>query len=88
MRLIDADKLIAFIDVGKYANPNALVFSENDVCEMINEQPTAYDVDRVIEEFERRFKYHLELSNRDLVEHGRAQAYRSAIDIVKRGGVE
>lgn len=82
MRLIDADKLIGFIDKGKYCNPNSLQFSENDVCEMIEQQPTAYDVDKVIEELtdnaidETGIDYEMDISLDD------------AIDIVKRGGVE
>lgn len=40
MRLIDADALIEFIDVGHLRHPSELVFSELDVVNMLNHAPT------------------------------------------------
>lgn len=88
MRLIDADEFIRFIDKGKYCKPNVLTFSENDVCEMIENQPTAYDLDKVLNE--------LELLNPtdygsifSYEGHGCARDMKyDAIDIVERGGVD
>jgi predicted RNA-binding Zn-ribbon protein involved in translation (DUF1610 family) len=40
MRLIDADTLIRFIDVGHLRNPSELCFSELSVKELIEQQPT------------------------------------------------
>ena len=40
MRLIDADKLIEFIDLGHLRPPTEVCFSEYDVCEMIKQAPT------------------------------------------------
>ena len=103
MRLIDADKLIAFIDKGKYCNPNVLTFSENEVCAMIEYQPTAYDVDKVVEdltikkeEWERGCEEVRTLENTQGFDleglwrnlSGRAYGVAEAIDIVRKGGVD
>lgn len=40
MRLIDADALLAFIDVGHLRNPNELCFSELSLKELLDNQPT------------------------------------------------
>ena len=40
MRLIDADKLIEFIDPGHLRPPTEVCFSEYDVCRMIEQAPT------------------------------------------------
>ena len=41
MRLIDADALIEFIDLGHYRNPLELCYSEQYVVDMIESRPTA-----------------------------------------------
>ena len=46
-KYINADKLKAFIDAGKYRNPCEKVFSENDIIDMVNEMPSA-DVVEVV----------------------------------------
>lgn len=81
MRLIDADVLIAFIDKGKYCNPNVLTFSENHLCEMINEQPTAFDVDKVVERLKHAKNPYSDI---DLRQYNNALDF--AIAVVKRGG--
>lgn len=40
MRTIDADATLSFIDVGHLRNPNELCFSEMDVKNIIDKQPT------------------------------------------------
>ena len=40
MRLIDADALIDFIDMGHYRNPLESCFSERDVVDMLESRPT------------------------------------------------
>lgn len=47
MRLIDADVFKSYIDVGYLRNPLEKCFSELDVINMINKQPTAYDISEV-----------------------------------------
>lgn len=50
MRLIDADAPIEFIDAGHLRHPGELAFSELNVVNMLNHAPTAYDIDRVMEQ--------------------------------------
>lgn len=71
-----------------------------DVRDMLNEQPTAYDVEKVVEELEnlREVELHKpdmcdELGNgdgesqyNDGRSQGRYEAFIEAIEIVKRGG--
>lgn len=40
MRLIDADALIEFIDVGHFRPPTEICFSELDVKNLVDKQPT------------------------------------------------
>lgn len=56
MRLIDADKLIDFIDPGHLRQPDKLCFSEIDVANMINNTPTAYDVNEVLQQLDEEKK--------------------------------
>lgn len=56
MRLIDADKLIDFIDPGHLRQPDKLCFSEIDVANMINNTPTAYDVNEVLQQLDEKKK--------------------------------
>lgn len=56
------------------------------ICRIINEQPTSYDVDRVVEELEERSKEY----NSGLRLHGKPEEMCTdeAIEIVKQGGVD
>lgn len=93
MRLIDADELILHLnDFMMQESPIDVQDIESiNVCAVIKEcikaveeQPTAYDVDKVVEELE-------EYSNADEAErHGTIPVIEldDAIDIVKRGGVD
>ncbi|HZK28218.1 MAG TPA: hypothetical protein VFD00_11850 [Thermoclostridium sp.] len=49
-RLIDADKFISWLDCGHLRNPSEKCLSELNVKKMIDNQPTAYDVDKVVEQ--------------------------------------
>lgn len=73
-RLIDADKII-----------DSLGNSDMDfaIGAVIDEQPTAFDVDKVVETLMNRFRV---VSNDEDLEWNRAIDY--AIKIVKGGGVE
>lgn len=92
MRLIDADKLIEFMDVGHLRHPNELCFSELDVVNMLNHAPTAYDVDFMLEKFrDLKMRYYLTLANTGDVEmdyayQNIANVIDECIEIVK--GVE
>lgn len=74
MRLIDADKII-----------NSLGSSDVDlyISGLIDEQPTAFDVEKVVELLMNRFRI---VSNDEDLEWNRAIDY--AIKIVKGGGVK
>lgn len=50
MRLIDADKLKEAINSS--LNTGKETFSTEIICEAIDEQPTAFDVDKVVEQLE------------------------------------
>lgn len=70
MRLIDADKII-----------DSLGYSDMDfaIGAVIDEQPTAYDVDAVVEQLD---TYITKLVGRN------AALYKTVMQIVKGGGVE
>lgn len=93
MRLIDADELLILETV---AYNKAQAKTDDKITRLVNEvvhkkiqmlvsdAPTAYDVDKVVEELE-------EYSNADEAErHGTIPVIEldDAIDIVKRGGVD
>ena len=86
MRLIDADKLIKKID--GYTRTNNVEF--NIACkyiiEVVKEQPTAFDVDKVEKELE-DYKMWKELLIYDLNFRER-QIIKKAIDLVKAGGID
>lgn len=68
MRLIDADSFI------EYANKRLDIFAD-ELTGMINEQPTAFDVEKVVEELEE-------------ARRNREDTLTKAISIVRKGGVE
>lgn len=85
MRLIDADKII-----------NSLRSSDIDlyISGLIDEQPTVFDVDKVIEQLEElKMRYFLTIANtgdadKDCAYKNIANTIDKAIEIVKGGGVE
>lgn len=72
MRLIDADKLKQIIDK-----------KETWILELIDEEPTAYDVDKVVEELR---DCSMIISNSSIVYHTHNDMVSKAIEIVKAGG--
>lgn len=99
MRLIDADKLIEYIDVGHFRSPNKLCFSEMDVVNMLLHAPTAYDIDSVLNQLEKLKKIEYDKEDEcdengygdseqifdDGVSQGRYSAFVKSIEIVKGG---
>jgi hypothetical protein len=83
MRLIDADEfkrqIAGMAIVNGYSAQKA-----NKMCELIDKQPTDYDVDKVLKQLEDE-KSHISLLDDEL------EVYKSAIDdaieIVKAGGM-
>lgn len=103
MRLIDADKLLETLqdlephcDNKKYEN-GVLKMLRCYMPQIINDEPTAYSVDKVVEELEIRVN---EANNNCLCEmhenghtldfeneNGRIKGLKEASEIVKQGGV-
>ncbi len=83
MRLIDADELIEYIKIWEIGT--SISSDQKEFIDCVNRQPTAFDVDKVVEQLE----------NRSVLARpvGWSKAYeiimlKDAIEIVKEGGVE
>lgn len=85
MRLIDADKLIDALKLcGCYKHKNPKAYDTMMLYEIlgaIEDQPTAYDVDKVVEEL-------WKLKQEYIIRHIPSGIMIDATDIVKRGGAE
>ena len=92
MRLIDADLLIKKITKWLKYDPDAddRMMNIDDIAVSvlieIEEQPTAYDVDKVIYNLD-KISDHWECDKQGR-EHAQMVAFEPAVDIVKAGGVE
>lgn len=82
MRLIDADKLIEKI---KQEIDMRYMYSPKGFINVINNQPTAFDVEKVVSELE-DYKMWKELLIYDL-DFRERQIIKKAIEIAKEGGV-
>ena len=82
MRLIDADKLIEEI---KQEIDMRYMYSPKGFINVINNQPTSFDVDKVVSELE-DYKMWKELLIYDL-DFRERQIIKKAIEIAKEGGV-
>lgn len=104
MRLIDADALIKRLEKSheyhaKTSREEVLLFRD---IRIINEQPTAYDLDKVAEQLEKLKKAEQDRSDdcdedgcgdgEQIYDDGRSQgrfeAFGKAIEIVKGGGID
>ena len=97
MRLIDADKLIEEI---KQEIDMRYMYSPKGFINVINNQPTAFDVEKVVEQLERKRDYHYKQMKevdfeKDIFaqhifeeEHNRGIGLSEAIEIVKVGGID
>lgn len=101
MRLIDADKLLECVEVSMlnntHRNGNAAlchVSEHRHFIETIVEQPTAFDVEKVVRELrDLKMRYYLTIANTGVADKvcaylNIANAIDKAIEIVKRGGVD
>ena len=101
MKPIDADKLLECVEASMLNNPHrngnaALchVSEHRHFIEMIVEQPTAFDVEKVIEQLNKELELADEEKRRCTIENmlqfdeakGYARGMACAIEIVKRGG--
>jgi hypothetical protein len=85
MRLIDADALKK--DLKSVTLSNGTLVNTNAVLYLLEEYPTAYDVDKVVEQLENERKFWENAYNRNLGKE-KARSYEHAIEIVKGGGVK
>lgn len=91
-RLIDADELIKYIKIWEIGT--SISSDQKEFIDCVNEQPTAFDVDKVVERLEeekkRAFKLYLGTndSTQRLKYIEKKQTIALAIEIVKGGGVE
>ena len=98
-RLIDADALLEqynLKDATKYGNKDAEQQAHSystmmlyEIADMIEDAPTYYDVDKVVEQLEDRKSLMMEtlkISEAD-IDRGRIYGMEKAIEIVKGGGV-
>lgn len=87
MKLIDADKLISALVTN-------FVTCEKTLGQVIDEQPTALDVDKAVEQLKAlKMRYFLTIANTgdeklDVVYENVGNALDRVIEIVKGGGVE
>ena len=87
MRLVDADALKK--DLKSVTLSNGTLVNTNAVLYLLEEYPTAYDVDKVVEQLEDRKSLMMEtlkISEAD-IDRGRIYGMEKAIEIVKVGGV-
>lgn len=96
MRLIDADKLIEELTIKAVSKDAHIISIANAVVNFVNNQPTAYDVDKVVEELEERKALHERLVDYETKNGAVTEKYQNikaidvlnkAIEIVKQGGV-
>lgn len=85
MRLIDADALKK--DLKSVTLSNGTLVNTNAVLYLLEEYPTAYDVDKVVEQLENERKFWENAYNRNLGKE-KARSYEHAIEIVKGGGLD
>jgi LPS O-antigen subunit length determinant protein (WzzB/FepE family) len=96
VRLIDADELLKHFHYGEYDTEHDKAWVST-VRRIIKEQPTAYDVDEVICDLQDEIAVANDarsesISNMNGVSQGYYEdlivAFKQAIEIVKRGGIE
>ena len=87
-RLIDADELIKYIKIWEIGT--SISSDQKEFIDCINKQPTAFDLDKVVEQLETKETRAIELKKKYISEYfkGKADTFEFAIEIVKGGGVE
>ena len=91
MRLIDADVLIQYLKTLQAINREDVLYCEDleDFIDHIEELPTAYDIDKVVEQLEDcKTKKYVSGITHNPYEFGACHAMDDAIEIVKKGGAE
>ena len=83
MRLIDADKLKEAINSS--LNTGRETFSREIIYEAVDEQPTAFDLDKVVEQLKTKKTRTAALQKASEYFEGETDAFEVAIKIVKDG---
>ena len=86
MRLIDVDAFKRQIAGMTIANSYS-VNKANALCELIDAQPIAYDVDAVVKQLE-AVDNQIEIQYENNYEKGLSDGIEKAVEIVKGGGVD
>lgn len=87
MRLIDADKLMGELHESLKGDCDLRKDYEfMGIDEFIENQPTAYDVDKVIAQLENEKKFWNDATYNKEIGKQKARSYAYAIEIVKGGG--
>lgn len=84
MRLIDADVLIKDLSYLYTKNHIPVDMRARETLSTVMEQPTAYDVDKVVEQLENERKFWENAYDSNLGKE-KARSYEHAIEIVKAG---
>ena len=87
-RLIDADELIKYIKIWEIGT--SISSDQKEFINCVNEQPTVFDADKVVEQLETRKARAAALQKKYTSEYfeGETDAFEFATKIVKGGGVE
>ena len=83
MRLIDADELIKYIKIWEIGT--SISSDQKEFIGCVNNQPTVFDADKVVEQLEMLIKDKTSESGDDWYT---AQCLDEAVDIVKGGGIK
>ena len=86
MRLIDADELLRNEIVRCGCQP--LVNDNKLLKDIINAQPTAYDIDKIVEQLEELIEKNVGFMRATPEANAYIKAIRDAIEIVKGGGID
>lgn len=82
-RLIDADELIKYIKI--WGIGTSIMSDQKEFIDCVNEQPTVFDVDEVVQQLETLIEDKVSESGDDWYT---AECLNEAVEIVKGGGVE
>lgn len=89
MQLVDADAFIEFIrNLPKAENGYSREYDESDIIHYINEQPTTYDSEKVVEQIHDYFCKVIDACDEDIVPHEILEYNKAICEIVRKGGVE
>lgn len=83
MRLIDADELIKYIKIWEIGT--SISSGQKEFIDCVNEQPTVFDVDKVVEQLKTKKTRTAALQKASEYFEGETDAFEVAIKIVKDG---